>query len=60
MTALTHSLSIDIGGTFTDFTLHNVETGELSVHKVLTDPEDPARALIRGVREILADSGTAQ
>ena len=58
MTELTHSLSIDIGGTFTDFTLHDVETGELSVHKVLTDPEDPARALIRGVREILADSGT--
>ena len=59
MTALTHSLSIDIGGTFTDFTLHDVETGDLSVHKVLTNPEDPAMALIRGVREILADSGTA-
>ena len=43
MTDLTHSLSIDIGGTFTDFTLHNVETGEISVHKVLTDPDDPAR-----------------
>ena len=59
MTGLTHSLSIDIGGTFTDFTLHNVETGEISVHKVLTDPDDPARALIGGVREILADAGTA-
>ena len=59
MTALTHSLSIDIGGTFTDFTLHDVESGEISVHKVLTDPGDPARALIRGVREILADAGTA-
>ena len=59
MTGATHSLSIDIGGTFTDFTLHDVETGDLSVHKVLTDPEDPSRALIRGVREILADTGTA-
>ena len=59
MTSSTHSLSIDIGGTFTDFTLHDVETGEISVHKVLTDPGDPARALIRGVREILADTGTA-
>ena len=58
-TNLHYSLSIDIGGTFTDFTLHDVETGDLSVHKVLTDPEDPARALIRGVREILADTGTA-
>ncbi len=59
MTEPTHSLSIDIGGTFTDFTLHDVETGDLNVHKVLTDPEDPASALIRGVREILAESGTA-
>ena len=59
MNSLSHSLSIDIGGTFTDFTLHNVETGEISVHKVLTDPDDPARALIRGVREILADAGAA-
>ena len=59
MTGPTHSLSIDIGGTFTDFTLHDVETGDLNVHKVLTDPEDPASALIRGVREILSDSGTA-
>ena len=59
MTEPTHSLSIDIGGTFTDFTLHDVETGEISVHKVLTDPDDPARALIRGVREILADAGAA-
>ena len=54
-----YSLSIDIGGTFTDFTLHDVETGEISVHKVLTDPGDPARALIRGVREILADAGAS-
>ena len=59
MNSLSHSLSIDIGGTFTDFTLHNVETGEISVHKVLTDPDDPARALIRGVREILSDAGAA-
>ena len=59
MTSPPHSLSIDIGGTFTDFTLHNVETGELSVHKVLTDPEDPTRALIQGVRELLARVDTA-
>ena len=59
MTSPTHSLSIDIGGTFTDFTLHSVETGELSVHKVLTDPEDPTRALIQGVRELLARVDTA-
>ena len=30
MTEPTHSLSIDIGGTFTDFTLLNIESGEFS------------------------------
>ncbi len=47
------SLSIDIGGTFTDFTLHDADTNELTVHKVLTDPADPSRALIDGLSEIL-------
>ena len=47
MTEPTHSLSIDIGGTFTDFTLLNIESGELNVHKVLTDPENPTTALMR-------------
>ena len=59
MTFAAYSLSIDIGGTFTDFTLHNVETGELRVHKVLTDAENPTRALMRGVRELLEEAGTS-
>ena len=57
--APSHSLSIDIGGTFTDFTLHDAAGGEMRVHKVLTDAEDPTRALIRGTREILRDAGAA-
>ncbi len=57
MTRPTHSLSIDIGGTFTDFTLHDVESGELTVHKLLTDADDPARSLMRGVREMLSEVG---
>ena len=52
MNEFTHSLSIDIGGTFTDFSLLNIETGELSIHKILTDPENPAKALVRGVNEV--------
>jgi len=57
MTQPTHSLSIDIGGTFTDFTLLDLETGELRVHKVLTDAEDPAQGLLDGVAELLDDVG---
>ena len=59
MTEPTHSLSIDIGGTFTDFTLLNIESGELNVHKVLTDPENPTTALMRGVAELLETVGIA-
>ena len=53
----TLSLSIDIGGTFTDFTLHDTATGELKVHKALTSPDDPSRALIQGLREFLEEVG---
>ncbi|MDP6274574.1 MAG: hydantoinase/oxoprolinase N-terminal domain-containing protein, partial [Dehalococcoidia bacterium] len=45
MTQPTHSLSIDIGGTFTDFTLVDLESGDLRVHKVLTNADDPAQGL---------------
>ena len=55
----TLSLSIDIGGTFTDFTLHDTSTGELKVHKVLTDAADPSRALIQGLREFLQEVGSS-
>ena len=53
----TLSLSIDIGGTFTDFTLHDTATGELRVHKVLTNPSDPSSALIQGLEELLEEVG---
>ena len=36
---LTHALSVDIGGTFTDFSLLNLDTHEVMVHKVLTNPD---------------------
>ncbi|MFQ5873896.1 MAG: hydantoinase/oxoprolinase N-terminal domain-containing protein [Dehalococcoidia bacterium] len=54
----THALSVDIGGTFTDFSLLDLRTGEVTVHKVLTDPEDPARTVMRGAAEALASAGS--
>ena len=41
-----HALSVDIGGTITDFSLLDIRSGEVIVHKVLTDPENPADALM--------------
>jgi N-methylhydantoinase A/oxoprolinase/acetone carboxylase beta subunit len=53
----THALSVDIGGTFTDFSLLDLRTHEVRVHKVLTDPEQPAQAMMRGATEILRAAG---
>ncbi len=43
-------LAIDIGGTFTDATLIDEETGEVSIAKVLTTPADPVRGIHAGRR----------
>jgi len=42
---------IDTGGTFTD--LVAMIDGELVVHKVLSTPDDPARAVIEGLAQML-------
>ena len=55
----THALSIDIGGTFTDFSLLDLSTGEVSVHKVLTNPDAPQQALMEGAVEALEAAGAA-
>ena len=46
-------LGIDVGGTFTDLVLLNLETGEEWSHKLLTTPRDPTIAIVRGFVEIL-------
>jgi len=43
-------LGVDTGGTFTDFVLYH--EGRLRVHKVLSTPEAPERAILQGVREL--------
>ncbi len=47
-------VGIDTGGTFTD--LVAIVGSEIRVHKVLSTPADPADAVIRGLREMLADA----
>ncbi|MCW8828299.1 MAG: hydantoinase/oxoprolinase family protein [Gammaproteobacteria bacterium] len=43
-------LGVDTGGTFTDFVLFDGE--RLRVHKVLSTPEAPERAILQGVSEL--------
>ena len=41
---------VDTGGTFTDIVL--LQDGKLRVHKVLSTPVDPSRAILGGLREM--------
>ncbi len=50
-------LGVDIGGTFTDLVLVDGEIGVVATHKILTTPDDPARAVLAGSREVLASAG---
>ena len=43
-------LGVDTGGTFTDFVLYDGNT--LRIHKVLSTPEYPERAILQGIRDL--------
>ncbi len=43
-------LGVDTGGTFTDFVL--LDGGALQVHKVLSTPDAPERAILQGIEEL--------
>ena len=44
-----YRLAVDTGGTFCDLVLFDETTGRLSVRKVPSTPEDPARAIFQGI-----------
>ena len=52
-------LAIDIGGTFTDATLIDEETGSVAIAKVLTTPADPSEGFMQAVGRALAEGGVA-
>lgn len=43
-------LGVDTGGTFTDFVLY--DDGALRIHKVLSTPDAPERAILQGIHEL--------
>src|SRR3990172_3639153 len=51
-------IGIDIGGTFTDFAAID-DAGNVHVHKRLSTPADPARAVLDGLRELGAPPDAA-
>lgn len=52
MTKRSFRLGIDIGGTFTDLAAVDEATGEVISFKTPSVPEDPAQAVLNGVREL--------
>ena len=50
-----YRLGIDIGGTFTDFSLLDEATGELSGFKSPTVPGDPGRGVLDGLRALMTE-----
>ena len=49
-----YRLTVDTGGTFSDFVYVNDETREVSVAKSPSTPDDPSRAILAGVEELIA------
>ena len=52
-----YRLGIDIGGTFTDFSLLDETTGDISGFKSPTLPSDPGRGVLDGLRALVAERG---
>lgn len=51
-----YRVTVDTGGTFSDFVYVNEETDEVTIAKVPSTPDDPSRAILAGV-ELLTAQG---
>jgi N-methylhydantoinase A len=49
-----YRVTVDTGGTFSDFVYLNEATGEVSIAKIPSTPDDPSRAILAGVETLLA------
>ena len=54
-----YRIGFDIGGTFTDFILLDVQRSDIRLHKCLTTPNDPSVGALEGLAELIALAGIA-
>jgi N-methylhydantoinase A len=52
-----YRLGVDVGGTFTDLLLFNVDTGGFWRHKTPSTPHDSSEGILNGFNAICADAG---
>jgi N-methylhydantoinase A len=57
MTARTVRVGVDVGGTFTDFVLHDPRRDLVHTGKLLTTPDDPSEAIVAGIARVLQETG---
>ena len=50
-------IGVDVGGTFTDLILVDEESGRITVDKLPSTPDDPARGVADGVRRLCEKAG---
>jgi N-methylhydantoinase A len=54
-----YRIGVDVGGTFTDFTISNAVTGDYLYFKVPSTPADPSVAIVDGIAQVLKIYGIA-
>ena len=54
-----YRIGIDVGGTFTDVTLLNVDTGKYYNYKLSSTPHDQSVAIADGARSIMQECHVA-
>jgi N-methylhydantoinase A len=54
-----YRIGVDVGGTFTDFTLLDERDGAIRFFKVPSTPSDPSEAIENGLRQMLAEFALA-
>jgi N-methylhydantoinase A len=54
-----YRVTVDTGGTFSDFVYLDEDTGEVSITKVASTPDDPSRAILQGVEALVAKGAQA-
>lgn len=54
-----YRIGFDVGGTFTDFTVHDARDGSLRYFKTPSTPADPSEAIEAGLRALFEEFGIA-
>jgi N-methylhydantoinase A len=54
-----YRVTVDTGGTFSDFVYLDEATGKVTIAKIPSTPDDPSRAILQGIESLLAQGVAA-